>query len=187
MHKMRLAKKIFSYLKHSYDVRELMLLVALCYWLYVVNMKIFYLYIYLREKSEGWSVLQTHLWSVITNNTNIMWNDNTRAAESQRGYWPIQGSCHRVCVQKFETATIIWPETRWTNITTNDWSTLRTLLRLAAHIPPPQSQRYILYCDIILEPLQNFQNECFVTTRLFGATRGNCWSENGECSVHAGS
>jgi len=61
MHTMRLAKKIFSYLKHSYDVRELMLLVALCYWLYVVNMKIFSLYVYLREKSEGWCTTQKHL------------------------------------------------------------------------------------------------------------------------------
>ena len=49
---MRVIRKIITYLKHSYDVRELMLLAALCYWLYLVNMKIFYLYVYLRERSE---------------------------------------------------------------------------------------------------------------------------------------
>jgi hypothetical protein len=46
------AKKIFIFLKHSYDVRELLLLTVLCYWFYLVNMKIFSLFTHLREKSD---------------------------------------------------------------------------------------------------------------------------------------
>ena len=56
---MSLAKKIYTYLKHSYDVREALLLAALCYWLYFINRRIFHLYVSLKNVVDAYTKANT--------------------------------------------------------------------------------------------------------------------------------